>query len=300
MASDGCQGPTVSRRREVSGASARSLLMTVLGEYVLPRDQPVWTATLVDALALFDIEEKSARQALARTAAEGWLVSERLGRRVRWSLTAPGRRLLTEGAQRIYRFGTDRGGWDGRWLVVLVSVPESTRDLRHRVRTQLTWAGFGSPAPGVWISPDTGRQDDVAAIVADLDIDTPVMSFVAEYGQLGDEESMIARAWELTELETRYERFIDEFTATRPGTGQAVLHAQSLLVHEWRRFPFLDPQLPARLLPSGWSGAKAAELFHRRHQAWQDEAQAYWDSLLAAEPAAPVTHGAGAGGTPSP
>ncbi|MDQ3787190.1 MAG: PaaX family transcriptional regulator, partial [Actinomycetota bacterium] len=79
--------PVVSRRREVSGGSARSLLTTLLGEYVLPSDAPVWTSTLVDVLALFDVEEKAARQALARTAAEGWLRSDRVGRRVRWSLT---------------------------------------------------------------------------------------------------------------------------------------------------------------------------------------------------------------------
>jgi phenylacetic acid degradation operon negative regulatory protein len=96
----------VTRRREVSHTSARSLLMTLLGEYVLPRDRPVWTSVLVNTLATFDVEEKSARQALARTAAEGWLVSDRVGRRVRWSLTPPGRKLLTEGARRIYEFGS--------------------------------------------------------------------------------------------------------------------------------------------------------------------------------------------------
>ncbi|MDQ0988928.1 hypothetical protein [Streptomyces sp. V3I7] len=99
-------GPALSRRREVGEVSARSLLMTLLGEYVLPKGTPVWTSALVDALALFGVEEKSACQALARTAKEGRPASERKGRRVRWALTGPGRRLLTEGARRIYDFGT--------------------------------------------------------------------------------------------------------------------------------------------------------------------------------------------------
>ncbi|MEV6941516.1 hypothetical protein AB0N07_05800 [Streptomyces sp. NPDC051172] len=67
-----------------------------------------------------------------------------MDRRVRWALTPPGRRLLTEGAQRIYDFGSGEHVWDGTWLLVLVSVPESKRDLRHRVRTRLSRAGFGS------------------------------------------------------------------------------------------------------------------------------------------------------------
>ncbi|WP_255823095.1 PaaX family transcriptional regulator C-terminal domain-containing protein [Amycolatopsis sp. GM8] len=283
---DAAARPTVSRRREVSHTSARSLLMTVLGEFVLPRGRPVWTSTLVDVLAVFGVEEKSARQALARTAAEGWLVSERVGRRVRWSLTPPGRRLLTEGAARIYGFGRDGGEWDGRWLMLLVSVPESKRDLRHSLRTRLTWAGFGSPTPGVWISADTTRQDEADDIVRALELDREAMSFVASYGQIGDEDAMVSRAWDLSALEERYEGFIDEFTGLNPATGGETLQAQTRLVHEWRRFPFLDPQLPVRLLPANWSGVQASELFHRKHVEWRATAQQHWDLLTAEEEAA--------------
>src|SRR5436305_1846771 len=97
--------PALSRRRELGATSARSLLLTVLGEFVLPRGQPVWTQMLIDVLGQLDVEHKSARQALARTAAEGLLTSDRAGRRVRWSLSEAGRRLLSEGAERIYGFG---------------------------------------------------------------------------------------------------------------------------------------------------------------------------------------------------
>lgn len=278
--SEGGARPQVTRRREVSHTSARSILMTVLGEYALPRQAPVWTSMLVDVLALFGIEEKSARQALARAANEGWLQSERAGRRVRWALTPPGRRLLTEGARRIYEFGQRRAEWDGEWLMLLVSVPESQRDLRHRVRTQLTWAGFGSPVPGVWVSPDTARQAEADKIVAELTVDSPPMSFIASYGQIGDEHDMVTRAWDLTELDAAYEGFIDEFTGVEPTAGQAILHAQTRLVHQWRRFPFLDPGLPSRLLPADWSGANAAELFRRRHADWRTAAQQHWDEVL--------------------
>lgn len=271
--------PTVARRREVSHTSARSVLITVLGEYVLPRDQPVWTSTLVEVLGLFCVEPKSARQALARTAADGWLVSERVGRQVRWALTEQGRALLSEGAQRIYEFGGAQRNWDGRWLVLLVTVPETRRDLRHRLRTQLTWAGFGSPAPGVWISANTEREPEAARIIDELDVGSPAMSLTADYGAIGDVEDMVARAWELTELEVRYERFITEFSQLKPLTGNQVLHAQTSLVHEWRRFPFLDPQLPLSLLPASWSGAQAADLFGHKHDQWRPAAQRHWDEL---------------------
>lgn len=275
--------PAVSRRREVSHTSARSLLMTLLGEFVLPHDSPVWTSVFLDTLAAFGIEEKSARQALARTAAEGWLAAEKVGRRVRWSLTLPGRRLLTEGAERIYGFGSVERPWNGTWLVLLVSVPETKRDLRHQLRTRLSWAGFGSPDAGIWITPDPAREDEALGILKELGLGTDAMSFTASYGAVGNEEAMVARAWNLTDLERRYEEFVDEFAGLRPAAGDPMLRAQTRLVHEWRRFPFLDPQLPRDLLPRNWSGAKAAKLFHRKHVAWRAGAQQRWRERLAAE-----------------
>ncbi len=94
-----------TRRRETGAASARALLLTVLGEFVLPRGGAGLDRALVTALTQVGVEEKAARQALSRTAAEGLLASERDGRRARWELTPAGSRLLGEGAARIYGFG---------------------------------------------------------------------------------------------------------------------------------------------------------------------------------------------------
>ena len=55
--------------RDPGYPSARSLLLTVLGEFVHARGGRVWTGTLVDALGALGVEQKSARQALARAAA---------------------------------------------------------------------------------------------------------------------------------------------------------------------------------------------------------------------------------------
>ena len=282
-AEDTGRPPEVIRRREVRHTSARSLLMTVLGEFMLPAGRPVWTWMLVDTLAGFGVTEKSARQALARAAAEELLVSERVGRRTRWELTPSARRLLSEGARRIYQFGRSERPWDRRWLLLLVSVPESKRDLRHRLRTRLSWAGFGSPEAGVWISPHLGREDEALDVVKELGLAACAMSFTAAFGRIGGQDEMVSRAWDLTALEERYEAFLADFGTLEPAGRAEALHAQTRLVHEWRRFPFLDPQLPRALLPGNWSGAKAAELFHRKHDEWGTAASEHWNemSLLA-------------------
>ena len=138
--------PTISRRHAAGSDSARGLLFTVLGEFVLPAGGTAWTSSFIDVFARLGVEEKAIRQALMRTATDGFLVSERVGRRTHWTLTPSAHRLLVEGTERIYGFTGAASEWDGRWLLVLARTPESERPTRHLLRTRLTWAGLGSPA----------------------------------------------------------------------------------------------------------------------------------------------------------
>ncbi|MDP9398815.1 MAG: PaaX family transcriptional regulator, partial [Actinomycetota bacterium] len=270
------------RRREGGAASARSLLLTVLGEFVFPRHAPVWTSVLVGALAELGVEEKAARQALARTAAEGLLVSDRLGRRVCWSLTPAGSTLLEEGTQRIYGFMREQRRWDGRWLVLVVTVPEAQRQIRHRLRTRLTWAGLGSPAPGLWVVPDARKEAELAGIVTELGVESYAFSWVGTAGAVGDEQRVVASAWPLDEVERGYEDFKDRYATLAVRTAAEAFAAQVQLVQEWRRFPFVDPALPAELLDHDWPGPEAARTFHRQHDTWHPAAQAHWESLCEA------------------
>jgi phenylacetic acid degradation operon negative regulatory protein len=275
--------PSYSRRQQTGASSARSLLLTVFGEYVLPSGRPVWTSTLLHVSAGLGLEEKAARQALNRLAGDGWIAARREGRRVRWSLTGHGRSLLTEGAERIYSFGRDRDSWDGRWLVLLVSVPETQRDLRHRLRNGLTWAGLGSPAPGVWISPHLSREAEAKQVVGGLGLDAAAFSFSGPFAGVGSERSMVEQAWHLGDLAAAYEEFVRQFAGLRPQSPDEVLVAQIRLVDEWRRFPRLDPQLPMELLPPHWIGLRAANVFDDLHRHWHPAAQARWAQLAADE-----------------
>ncbi|HUJ06676.1 MAG TPA: PaaX family transcriptional regulator C-terminal domain-containing protein [Streptosporangiaceae bacterium] len=271
--------PPQARRRSLGAHSARSLLLTVLGEYVLPGGEPVWTAGLIAVMAELGVGEKAARQALGRTAAEGWIVSRRDGRHARWRLTDSGRRLLADGASRIYSFGRERRDWDGRWVVLLVSGPHGGRELRRQLGTRLTWAGFGELLSGAWVCPDARREPEAAAILAELGLASTSMSFLASFGAIGSQSDIIGLAWDLPAVEARYKEFIDSFAALEPATHGETLVAQTLLVHEWRSFPFIDPQLPHDLLPPGWLGTQAAALFRARHDRWQPGAHRHFLQL---------------------
>ena len=273
------EGPTLTRRQELGAASARSLLLTVLGEFVLPRGEQVWTSTLLELAADLDVAEKAARQALMRTADDGWIAAQRIGRETRWGLTEQGTRLLTDGTRRIYDAASEEQPWDGSWLVLTVTVPENARALRQRLRTQLGWAGLGSSSPGVWVTPRVDREAEAARVLEELGLTAGSWSFVARSGQIGDQRSLVRSAWDLDAIETRYEEFLELVGSRRPRTDRQALVAQVRLVQEWRRFPLLDPGLPRELLPPRWSGNRAAQVFRERHATWAPRARSAWESL---------------------
>src|SRR4051812_23464975 len=278
------------RRRSVGPPAARSMLLTVLGEYVLPADRGVWQETLIAALNSLDYKPQAARQALARSVSGGWLRTERHGRRARMSLTDETRAMLTSGAARIYGFGEPRH-WDGRWLLVVVRVPEQRRDVRHVIRSQLAWAGFGSLGNGLWLTPHVDREAEVTRIVRDLSV-AELVSFRAEFGGIGDAGKVVADAWDLDAVADRYREFADRFGRLRPKAPEATFRAQTELVHTWRKFPFLDPDLPQEMLPARWPRTRAHQVFVERHAQWQGLAQEHFRSLERLLPAPRAAHAA--------
>jgi phenylacetic acid degradation operon negative regulatory protein len=268
------------RRRSVGAPAARSLLLTVLGEYVLPRPDGVWQETLVAALSSVGYTQQAARQALARSTREGWLQTRRHGRRTRMTLTAPTAELLRSGAQRIYSFG-DRWEWDGRLLLVVLRVPEERRSVRHQLRSRLAWAGLGSLGGGVWLTPHVEREDELAAAI-NGEPAADASSFVGQSGSIGDPRQLVGAAWNLERVSGQYRAFIEDFGRVRASTPEAWFRQQTLLVHAWRKFPFLDPDLPVELLPARWPRERAHALFVDRHGRWQTGAEAYFDGLEAA------------------
>ena len=273
--------PVLGARRDGSAGvdTSRGLLITALGEYVLPQGGSAWTQTLVALMERLGVRDKSARQALARLEERGWLERERVGRQTRWSLTDVSTALLTAGAARIYTFGQQPREWDGRWVVLLASVPERDRSSRYRMGQGLGWAGFGSIGQGVWVSPWIDQESVAVDLLADLRVEAT--TFRAELGSLGSGPEVASVAWNLPGLRQHYAEFLHQ-TAEKPIDAAVDL---AFLVHRWRRFPFLDPEIPAELLADDWPGTTAARRFSEVREGLLVEALKWWQESEAANAA---------------
>lgn len=267
-------------RLQVSTGSARSLLLTVLGDLVKPNSNSVWTSSLLYVLTGLGIEDQTARQAIARGSSAGWFTGERHGREVQWHLTPEGRKLIDEGAERVFSMSAAPEPWDGNWLIVLVTIPQGQRAARKKLYGALSWEGFGNPTPGVWLSPHPDRREGVQRIIDELGLQKSTLAFVGRSLPVGlTETDIVEQAWDLNEVVEHYEAFLLRFSGLRPAPGDSVLFTYVELVNEWQRFPFLDPQLPEELLPQ-WIGRRAAAVATELRDKWYEDAQARWTEVV--------------------
>ena len=252
------------------GANPQHLIVRLLGDYWSARRDHLPSAALVALANEFDITSTSARAALSRLARRGLLDASRDGRRTFYGLTARAERVLTDGFARIVRFGLDDSPWDGSWAVVIFSVPEVHRDVRHLLRTRLRWLGFAPLYDGAWVS---ARADTVeaTAVLAELGVPTATLLVgrVAYAINGGDP----LRAWDLDRLGVTYRQFIDEFgpLLERAEVGEVsaaeAMVARTRVVDAWRQFPNLDPELPEDVLPPAWPRRQAQAIFARVYDA---------------------------------
>src|SRR5690606_30546348 len=155
------------------------------------------------------------------------------------------------------------GTWDGVWETVNYQVPETERALREGLRNQLAWPGLLPHAPTLSISPHDRTASLRRRVVGHATVRLGILRPRSE-GPAADRD-MAGRAWDLAGLDRDYAALLGTYRprleAYRRGLpGREALVERMRLVHDYRRFPFRDPDLPPELLPEGWSGRAAHEV----------------------------------------
>jgi len=265
-------------------ARLRHLIITVYGLYARHDGGWLSVATLIRLLADLGIDEPAARSAISRLKRRGILQSRRCGGSAGYQLSAEALAILREGDARIFR--RRRATPADGWVLAVFSVPESERHRRYVLRTELARLGFGMVAPGVWIVP-AHPQDTTAETLRRLGLDAYADLFRADHLAFGDPAAKIRRWWDLDELERQYESFIRAHEPVLRHWGQDGPPAEReafadylRVLTDWRRLPYLDPGLPAELLPDGWIGIRAADLFFALHALLEEPARAYVKRII--------------------
>lgn len=243
---------------------ARSLIVTFFGDVVSVQPSRVWLGSLIRVMGGLGLGEHLVRTTCNRLVKEGWLQSQRRGRRSYFGFSEYGARQYRRAAHRIY--APRKPDWDGYWTLVLIRGLDAGE--RSELERQLGWLGFGRAGSDTLVR--AGYGEDYRAVLDELAMDVPV--FRAESEALGKPERELCRqAWAVDALNYDYRRFVDRYAplADKPvPVPEAAFQERLRLIHEYRRIVLTDPELPSGLLPQGWLGDRARALTGSLYHQW--------------------------------
>lgn len=238
-----------------------SLLLAFCGAHLRDPGKAVSAGSVIELTGRLGVTEHAIRATLKRMTGRGLLRSVHRGRRAYLGLASQGETVLAEGSARLLA-PLARSDWDGQWVLLAFSVPESRREDRHALRTQLGWAGFGPLRNALWIAPSGGPGEAVADRLRGLGLLDYVTVFRASGLVPGDPRELVSEAWDLTARRAGYQEFLSRWgDAGRAGGRLDALARRMLLEAEWLLLIRGDPRLPSALLPERWPGSDAERLF---------------------------------------
>jgi phenylacetic acid degradation operon negative regulatory protein len=239
---------------------AGSLLVTILGDAILPRGGMVSLGSLIALCAPFGIPERLARTSVGRLAQSGLLIATRQGRQSFYALSPAGQSEFAAATQRIY--AGPPASWDRQWTFVFLP---DTGSSRSRVKSLLTWSGFGQLMNGVFVHPsctlaDARTQLDRLGLASGIAINGRCAS-------RQEDRRLAAEAWNFGDLNRYYAQFLRLFAPLESAIGGRLKLSvagsfvlRTLLVHEYRRIHLRDPMLPAELVAGRSAGLAAHRL----------------------------------------
>lgn len=289
--------PLLQRLLDHTRPRAKSLLVTIYGDAIAHRGGNAWLGSVIALASTLGLGERAVRTSVFRLAAEGWLVSQPIGRRSYYRLTDDGRRRIEAVHERLYRIA--QPAWNRDWTAVVLNPAAADAAQRETLRRDLSWLGFGQLAGGVLLHPEPDERAlrrllaDPAARGQALALRGAALPVVTPEGL----RATARAAWDLDRLAQDYAAFLDAFRPLWPALRgaapepAAAFALRTLLMHDYRRACLRDPLLPEELLPPDWPGAAARLLCRNLYRALQAGAERHVaDVLETSEGPAPEAH----------
>ena len=243
--------------------SARSVLVTIFGDTVVPVTSSLWLAQLFTLTDVFGFNRRLVRTSMFRLAAEGWLTNERVGRQSRYHLTPLAIEESEQAAKRIYSMQVSP--WSGTWTLAVLDGPTASDEQWRNLADHLGWHGFINLGPGLLASAET-TADRVKDLCAVIEPKVRVPLAAATFADLDDlvEDGFFASAFNLDELAEAYQGFLTRHSAVLEDDSfsnsvdpMTAFATRTMLIHDLRRIRLPTIDIPPELLPSPWIGHEA-------------------------------------------
>lgn len=275
------------RRPDEKGQSAHHRqIVSIFGLYGRSERGTLPVAAIIRLMQEVGAEPSSVRSSISRLKRKGVLVPVSVSGQRGYGLNPEVLKHFSIGDRRI--FHPQPAALDDPWLLVAYSVPESARNIRHKLRNGLTRMGFGVVGPGLAIAP-LQMRDELLEFVEIYEMQDYVEFFISHPDRSAVLERKVAQWWDLPALEAHYTAFLAQFEALGSkwvqGRGEEspdeAFRDYLPMFTAWRRLPYLDPGLPHEVLPPGWKGLVARDLFLRLRRTLEPLSREYTEAVIA-------------------
>jgi len=256
----------------------QSVMFSFLGIYLRGQSSAIYSGSVIDVFARVNISVDAVRSTLTRMVKRDLLKRHRHGRKMYFSVTDWGEKILNDGYSRVWESGAVNRNWDGKWTVVAFSLPNECRHERHDLRSRLIWAGFGLLQPGLWVAPG---HVEVSEMIDEVGLGEYMSIMTARPTTPTESSELVVRAFDLDSIANSYDRFLEGWDYSNPWLEWPDDLARQLILHtDWLQLVRRNPRLPADYLPTNWPAFRAEHIFHSLAQKFEPEAEAIAASLF--------------------
>ncbi len=155
-----------------------------------------------------------------------------------------------------FRFLRDK--WDGKWRILSYEIPEKKREIRDRLRREVSGWGLGPWHRSFWLTPHPIVKN-LRELIFQKDEEKYIQAFESEH-IVGDREVLIEKVWQKSLLEKKYRDIFKHWHQLLSSEEQKIDKFKKI-INSYIEILRLDPGLPTELVGKNWIGYEALNIY---------------------------------------
>lgn len=151
-----------------------------------------------------------------------------------------------------------RDSWDQNWRVLSYEIPEKKREMRDRLRREISGWGLGPWHRSFWLTPHP-IIENLRELVYQKEEEQYIQAFESKH-LVGNRDILIEKVWQKTLLDKKYREIFKVWHEILSKDGDKLEKFRNV-VTEYVEILKLDPGLPPELLGKNWIGFEAFNIF---------------------------------------
>ena len=156
----------------------------------------------------------------------------------------------------VFRFTQEK--WDGKWRILSYEIPEKKRELRDKLRREVTSWGLGPWHRSFWLTPHP-IINSLKDLVLDKEEQQYIQAFEADH-VFGKREELIEKVWGKVAREKEYRSLFKQWHQVLSTDKNKILKMKEVVSY-YIDILKTDPGLPKDLIGESWIGFEAITLF---------------------------------------